>query len=240
MSKTTTLPAGLFVPDFLLLDNQELNVLFNVLRNTLTTHVHVLLVMHSNFATGEFLGGYHRLMELCRPPQPERGKRLPGPSLQQVRRAIQDLINQGIVMRNAALNAAQGQLRLFLKPREQKSTSGELHNRKYNRDAKGPKPVSMRVSKGSKEKTEQDMQQGYQEGINTPISPQKPSYPQAATPQQKKPAPAAVQAYKASLDKIYKIADDKTINRPPRGVKNGPHGGSQVAAARLMAGNAGD
>ena len=204
------------------LEHEELRVLLHVLRDPLATHVHMLLLTHSNFATGEFLGGYHRLMELCTPPQPERGKRRPGPSFEQLRRVVRDLIAHALVMRNAAANAAQGQLRLQLKPRDQKAGSGELHNRQYNRLAKGPKPVSMRVPEDSSVDKKHDIAQGYQEGINTPISPQTPSYPQ--TSEAKTKGIASLKALKDSF------------NRPPEGVKKAPQGGSyrQVAASRLM------
>jgi hypothetical protein len=223
-----TLPATLFVPDFLFLEHEELRVLLHVLRDPLATHVHMLLLTHSNFATGEFLGGYHRLMELCTPPQPERGKRRPGPSFEQLRRVVRDLIENALVMRNAAANAAQGQLRLQLKPRDQKSSSVELHNRKDNRDAKGPKPASMRVPKASGTDSPQVKAQGYQEGINTPISPQSPSYAQATTPARE----AGIAALKALKG---------TINRPPQGVGKAPQGarGRQVALAALMPSSSG-
>ena len=217
-----TLPATLFVPEFLFLEHEELRVLLHVLRDPLATHVHMLLLTHSNFATGEFLGGYHRLMELCTPPQPERGKRRPGPSFEQLRRVVRDLIDNALVMRNAAANAAQGQLRLQLKPRDQKAASGELHNRKDNRDAKGPKPAFMRVAEALGTDSQQDKAQGYQEGINTPISPQSPSYPQTSEAKEK-----GIAALKALKD---------SFNRPPEGAQKAPQGvkGRQVAASRLM------
>lgn len=226
-----TLPATLFVPEFLFLEHEELRVLLHVLRDPLATHVHMLLLTHSNFATGEFLGGYHRLMELCTPPQPERGKRRPGPSLEQLRRVVRDLIEHALVMRNAAANAAQGQLRLQLKPRDQKAASGELHNRKDNRDAKGPKPASMRVAEASGTDSQQDKAQGYQEGINTPISPQSASYPQ---PQ------VVSDAKKAGIAALKALQG--TINRPPEGAGKAPRGGrgGQVALAALMPAMAGD
>jgi hypothetical protein len=220
-----TLPATLFVPEFLFLEHEELRVLLHVLRDPLATHVHMLLLTHSNFATGEFLGGYHRLMELCTPPQPERGKRRPGPSFEQLRRVVRDLIEQGLALRNAAANAAQGQLRLQLKPRDQKSSSSAIHNRKDNRDAKGPKPVSMRVAAASGTDSAQDKTQGYQEGINTPISPQSATYPQSpVNPEAKKAGIAALKALKGS------------INRPPEGAQKAPRGGrgGQVALSALM------
>lgn len=228
-AKTTSLPATMFCPEFLFLSHDELRILFNVLRDPLATQAYQLMLMHSNFQTGEFLGGYHRLMELCTPPQPQAGKRRPGPSLQQLRRVVGDLIAEGLVSRDAAANAAQGQLRLQLRPRDQKAASSELHNRDYNRVAKGPKPVSTRVPKASSTEMKQGIQQGYQEGSNTPISPQPPSYPQTATPARE----SGIAALKALQG---------NINRPPQGVQKAPQGvrGGRVAASRLTPGPAGE
>lgn len=222
-AKTTSLPATMFCPDFLFLEHEELRVLFNVLRDPLATQAYQLMLMHSNFQTGEFLGGYHRLMELCTPPAPERSRRRPGPSLEQLRRVVRDLIAEGLVMRDAASNAAQGQLRLQLRPRDQKAASSEQHNRVDNRVAKGRNLASMRVTEASDTESQQGSQQGYQEGSNTPISPQKPSYPQTTTPARE----AGIAALKALQG---------TINRPPEGAGKAPHGGRgrQVAISSLM------
>ena len=70
-----TLPATLLVPKFLRFERNELQSLYHSLRDPLVTHVYGLLLLHTDFKTGEFLGGYHRLMELCTPPQPERATR---------------------------------------------------------------------------------------------------------------------------------------------------------------------
>lgn len=74
----------------------------------------MLIRGHSVFETGEFLGSYAGLMELCTPPQPERGKRRPGPSMKVLRRSIDDLVAHGVLERGLK-NLEQGQLRLFVK-----------------------------------------------------------------------------------------------------------------------------
>lgn len=106
------LPATYFVPDFLRLDRFELDAIYHRLRDPLAGHLYLLIRGHCVFETGEFLGAYARLMELCTPPQPERGPRRKGPSLEMVRRALRDLVAAGLVTRGED-NQAQGQLRLW-------------------------------------------------------------------------------------------------------------------------------
>lgn len=108
------LPATYFVPRFLHIDSPELDVLFHQLRDPLCTQLYMLILGHSVFDTGEFLGGYARLMDLCTPPQPERGKRRPSPSMKVMRRSIDDLVRFGLLQRGAK-NQEQGELRLLVK-----------------------------------------------------------------------------------------------------------------------------
>ena len=108
-------PATFFPARFLNLEAEELRLLLHVARDPVLTQVYMLIRAHCVFQTGEFLGTYARLMELCTPPQPERGKRRPGPSMWVLRRCVDDLIAMGLLERNASTNAAQGELRLFLK-----------------------------------------------------------------------------------------------------------------------------
>ena len=106
-------PAKLNVPEFVRLEQNELTATLDVLRCSHTFHLYALLLTQMRFTDGQFLGGYDRLIELMTPPRPERGRRRPGPTLWQVRRAVDDLISVGLVHRGAA-NAAQGELRLHL------------------------------------------------------------------------------------------------------------------------------
>lgn len=109
--------AGLRTPDFLWLNMQELNVLYNVLRHPLAAALYMLIVIHSDFSSGECLSNYARLIELLTPPAPERGNRMRAPTLSQVRRALDDLIACGLVRRGLK-NLEQGQLRLKVTPRK--------------------------------------------------------------------------------------------------------------------------
>ena len=108
------LPATYFFPArYLHLASPELQTMLNKLRDPLCTHLYLLIRGHSVFETGEFLGSYAGLMELCTPPQPERGVRRSGPSMKVVRNAISTLILAGLMQRGET-NATQGQLRLFI------------------------------------------------------------------------------------------------------------------------------
>ena len=109
--------ATIFAPEFLRLQRHELQALLNVLRSPLATQIYLILVSQADFKTGWALVSYARLIELCTAPQPERGRRPAGPSLIQVRRAVDALIGEGIVKRNAEKNAAQGMLHLQIRPR---------------------------------------------------------------------------------------------------------------------------
>lgn len=107
------LPAVIHVPRFLNHEQGELHVLLNNLRDPLCTQLYMLIESFCVFETGEFLGSYAALMELCTPPRPERGRRRPGPSMRVVRRAVADLESAGLLRRGSS-NAEHGQLRLFV------------------------------------------------------------------------------------------------------------------------------
>lgn len=107
------LPATFFPARYLNTENPELCLFFNVLRDPLCTHLYLLIEGHSDFKTGEILTTYARLMELCTPPQPERGRRRPGPTMAVIRRAVDDLVRFG-AMRRGTKNEEQGQLRLWI------------------------------------------------------------------------------------------------------------------------------
>lgn len=111
------LPATHHAPEFLRLEHVELRVLMNVLRCPLATQIFMLVLAESDFKTGELVTNYARLIELCTPPAPERGRRVPGPTLKQVRNAVADLIAYNLVKRNAAKNEAQQMLRLYVRKR---------------------------------------------------------------------------------------------------------------------------
>lgn len=111
------LPAGLQVPAYLRLEGDELHAVLGVLRDPLAGYLYLLLLVQMRFTDGEFMASYARLMELCTPPQPERGRRRYGPTYKQLRRAVDDLAAVGLVHRGDG-NEAQGQLRLFLTPRK--------------------------------------------------------------------------------------------------------------------------
>jgi hypothetical protein len=117
------LPVTLFAPEFLRFDQVELTALLNRLRDPITVHLYFLIASQCNFKTGELITNYPRLIELCTPPQPERGRRLAAPTLWQVRRAIDWLEEARLLKRDAASNEAQGTLRLRIRARNLKPRS---------------------------------------------------------------------------------------------------------------------
>lgn len=110
--------SGLRAPKFITLVQRELTTLLHTDRHPLTVQVYLLLLTISDFHTGEILTSYAYLEEMTTPPMREKGGRRGAPSMQQLRRVIDKLIGYGLVKRNAERNAAQGQLRLYVRPLE--------------------------------------------------------------------------------------------------------------------------
>ncbi len=109
-------PANIRLPDFIRLEGAELVALLLALRSSRAIHLFLLLMVQMGFTDGHFLSSYARLIELMTPPRPERGMRRAGPSMKQVRNALDELISVDMVRRGRD-NEAQGQLRLWLAPR---------------------------------------------------------------------------------------------------------------------------
>lgn len=117
-------------PAFLRLEGQsavaengvnELDLLINVLRNPLADAVYLrMLAMSRLFDTGEYLGSYAQLMDLCTPPRPERGPARKGPTYDALRQALDDLESVGLISRDRAANFNHGQLRVYLIPRKKR------------------------------------------------------------------------------------------------------------------------
>ena len=114
------LPVTLFAPEFLRFDQVELSQLLNKLRDPLTVHLYFLITSQSNFKTGELITNYTRLIELCTPPAPERGRRMPAPTLEQVRRALRWMEEARLLKRDTVSNEAQQTLRLRVRKRDAK------------------------------------------------------------------------------------------------------------------------
>ncbi|MDR7095543.1 hypothetical protein [Hydrogenophaga laconesensis] len=116
------LPATIFTPSFLRFEGEELKILLNKLRDPLTVHLYFILVSQADFNSGEQITNYKRLIELCTPPPPEKGKRMPPPTIDQVRRAVQWLVDAKLVARNTERNETQGMLRLYVRSRAKTRT----------------------------------------------------------------------------------------------------------------------
>jgi hypothetical protein len=114
------LPVTLFAPEFLRLEHIELQSLLNKCREPLCVHLFLLIVSQCDFKTGQLITNYPRLIELCTPPTPERGRRMAAPTLKQVRRAMDWLEQCRLIKRNATANEAQGTLRINVRKRDKK------------------------------------------------------------------------------------------------------------------------
>ena len=194
-------------PDFVLFHGREVDAVINT-GSPVVAMLMLLIIGHSTFKTGWFLGSYKRLQELMTPPKPERGPSDPGPSIQQVRTAIDKLIAAGVLWRDAS-NLHNKQLRLRVWPRDVQAASVDLTNSYLNRAEKSLHPAFTRVSRRSRVETKQLSQQGYQQLNSIPPTPKnRGSYPQ---PEAKKIAQFQIAA-------ILEDARSKgIIKSPPRG-----------------------
>jgi hypothetical protein len=116
------LPAKrLHVPEFLRYTRAEMHAVVNLAGHELAGSLYLLLCIGSVFkgpTAGEVLTTYAHLQAALRPPQPERGKWAPAPTLKRVRTALAALETVGLMHRDTERNAAQGQLRLYLSMRQ--------------------------------------------------------------------------------------------------------------------------
>ncbi len=119
-----TFKATINLPDFLLLHRREMLAALNTGCRTCMS-LSWLIAVHSDFKTGWFLGSYARLQALMTPPKPERGPQPLGPSLKEVRTAIDKLIAAGVLWRDAT-NLHNKQLRLRIWPRDVEAASEDL------------------------------------------------------------------------------------------------------------------
>jgi hypothetical protein len=76
------------------------------------------LVGLSSFKSGEISTSYAQLIALLTPDQPAHGRRLPAPTLKQIRSAMDELQDADLIARNKALNVEAGKLTLAVESRE--------------------------------------------------------------------------------------------------------------------------
>ena len=88
------------------------------------------LVSLSSFKSGEISTSYAQLIALLTPDQPAHGRRLPAPTLKQIRTAMDELQAVDLIARNKALNIDAGKLTLAVENRE----SARLRNANLGRD----------------------------------------------------------------------------------------------------------
>lgn len=212
MSRLPPKQATFKSPDFILAHGREFDAVINTGCRTCFA-IMWLIIGHSEFKTGWFLGTYHRFQALLTPPKPERGPQQKGPSLQEVRTAIDKLIAAGVLWRDAS-NLHNKQLKLRVWPRDVQTAAVDLTNSYSNRAEKRMNQAFMRPARQSKRETKQLSQQGYQQ-LNslTPTPKNEVSYPQ---PEVKKAARAHIAA----------VLDDARrkgiIKSPPKGKNPSP------------------
>lgn len=88
------------------------------------------LVGLSSFRSGEISTSYAQLAALLTPDQPPHGRRLPAPTLKQLRSALDELQDADLIARNKAANIDAGKLTLAVESRE----SARLRNANLGRE----------------------------------------------------------------------------------------------------------
>lgn len=130
------------------ISGEEDDLLFNVLGDFMTAGLYSLLCTHAVFETGEVLTSIAHLQAVGTPPRPQQGRPRKPPSYEQVRRMLRDLESVGLIVRDRAQNALQGQLRMRLPYRaaayadwkkqqraQQKSQQGKAQGHKARKPA---------------------------------------------------------------------------------------------------------
>jgi hypothetical protein len=110
--------APLNCPSFIYLYQFEM-IALDQTRYALCWALYPLLLIGMDWREGHFLSTYSRLKALLTPPLPERGRPIKPPTYDQLRTAVQWLIDVELIVRGRD-NEAQGQLRLWLHPRVKK------------------------------------------------------------------------------------------------------------------------
>jgi hypothetical protein len=196
-----TRPTAIRAPNYMAWQKNEIHVIWNLLREAITIQIYGILVMESDYKTGEFSGTYNHIIELCTPPIPERGKRMPGPTMAQARRAIEQLVVNGLITRDADKNLAQG--RLWLKvvtPRLKPELPKPLKEPIKDKTIKALKLGSTRINPDSPMDDE-------------PLPTAGQSAP-ARSPAAAKPAAAPAPAPSGSMaEELKRIADDTKKQR---------------------------
>lgn len=121
-----------FAPEFLTLSHVELEAMWNKCGNAVAERMYPRLAGRAVFKgprkgfvegpTGHPLT-YAWLQEVLRPPKPEKGQWPAGPTLKQIRTALDALQAAGLIARDRSANQAQGQLHLFLPHRADASAA---------------------------------------------------------------------------------------------------------------------
>lgn len=137
-----------FAPEFLTLSHVELDALWNRTGSALAERLYLRLTGRAVFkgrrkgwvegASGSPLT-YAWLQAVLRGPKPQQGQWPCGPTLKQVRTALDALEAAGLVRRDRGSNQAQGQLQLFL-PHRADASAAERAQLRRDLDAQRPRP----------------------------------------------------------------------------------------------------
>jgi hypothetical protein len=140
-----------YAPEFLTFTHAELEALWNKAGNGLAERLYPRLAGRAAFkgprkgwvesATGHPLT-YAHLQAVLRPPKPEKGQWPLGPSLKQIRTALDALEAAGLIVRDRNRNQAQGLLQLFLPHRADGSAAERAQLRREVNGRAKPKPAS--------------------------------------------------------------------------------------------------
>lgn len=102
-------------PPKVVTEEEENDLLFNFLSDYTTAGLYKLLEGFADFEDGSLPPmTIKELMTAGTPPRAQQGPSRPGPTYEQIRRMLRELEQVGLILRDRASNALQGQLRITL------------------------------------------------------------------------------------------------------------------------------
>lgn len=119
------------------------------------------IVAVSDFKTGAVTTHYARLIALLDCDQPQSGPRLPTYTIKQVRNALDQLVALGIVWRDSDDNRSNGELKIFIEPRQRVIASAFKQGREQGRGKTPRKADEQRKRAKVTHRTGQGTGQGY-------------------------------------------------------------------------------
>lgn len=174
----------------------------------------IWLVATSDRKTGRMTTSYYRLTQLLTAdegPGPKAGK---APSLQNVRTALQSLIDRRLAAKANQYNMGRGVLEILIRPRKNPKFAPEQSNRGSNRPLK---PAEVRYKRGTQKPTAQSNRESNSSSLLASQTLKKPT----VIDQGLSTAPGQSEAAKAGRQKARAmLAQAKST--PPRGARRPP------------------